>query len=254
MGLLQLPTGAGSHATFLSICADIVLCTAGVARSTCTATVWITVVCLQPTLHVWHEKVTFWPVPPAVPTGCPQSTCGGIRHILCPTCTPTATCVFCCPVQTLITPHVYPPSITGATFLGNDLWEQSRTAFGYLQNPGFCGSPMLQTQAIDEVTFDAEDSADSAAGVSAVFASTAKRLRKLLQGFGISADAISGSAADAGSSVDAVKAPAPPTKPSGCTVFPVVIGETGSNFASATDRQWLADFADYIMARVSCGA
>eukprot|EP00775_Hariotina_reticulata_P004256 gene4256-4507_t len=38
----------------------------------------------------------------------------------------------------IFTPHVYPPTITKSTFLGKELWEQSRTAFAYLQNTGFC--------------------------------------------------------------------------------------------------------------------
>lgn len=38
----------------------------------------------------------------------------------------------------IISPHVYPPTITGATFLGADLWAQCNTAFGYLQSTGFC--------------------------------------------------------------------------------------------------------------------
>lgn len=41
-------------------------------------------------------------------------------------------------LQTVITPHVYPPSITRATFLGTSLWEQCRTSFGYLQTTGYC--------------------------------------------------------------------------------------------------------------------
>ena len=35
--------------------------------------------------------------------------------------------------QVVITPHVYPPTITHATFLGEQLWEQCNTSFGYLQ-------------------------------------------------------------------------------------------------------------------------
>lgn len=42
------------------------------------------------------------------------------------------------PSQVVITPHVYPPTITHATFLGTTLWDQCRTAFGYLQDKGFC--------------------------------------------------------------------------------------------------------------------
>jgi hypothetical protein len=146
----------------------------------------------------------------------------------------------------VITPHVYPPSITGATFLGKDLWDQSRVAFGYLQGPGYCGAPMLATEG--------------AAPLAVTMSRPVSRMRKLLQGFGLMTMAhsltSSGAAADstAGSTADIAadgKAPAAPTKPAGCTVFPVVIGETGSNFASATDRQWLSDFADYIMATVS---
>ena len=38
----------------------------------------------------------------------------------------------------MITPHVYPPTITHATFLGETLWEQCRASFGYLQTQGFC--------------------------------------------------------------------------------------------------------------------
>ena len=40
--------------------------------------------------------------------------------------------------KVVFAPHVYPPSITLATFLGTSLWDQCRTAFGYLQAPGFC--------------------------------------------------------------------------------------------------------------------
>jgi hypothetical protein len=40
--------------------------------------------------------------------------------------------------QTVLTPHVYPPSITKASFLGTSLWDQCRTSFGYLQTRGYC--------------------------------------------------------------------------------------------------------------------
>lgn len=73
----------------------------------------------------------------------------------------------------IISPHVYPPTITGNTFLGADLWSQCNTAFGYLMSTGFC---------------------------------------------------------DAGT----------------CTQLPVLVGETGSSMAQATDVQWLHDFADYL--------
>ena len=40
------------------------------------------------------------------------------------------------------------------------------------------------------------------------------------------------------------------TQPQGkCTKFPVVIGETGSAYETAVDKQWLKDFADFINAR-----
>jgi hypothetical protein len=42
------------------------------------------------------------------------------------------------PTQSVMTPHVYPPSITKATFIGTALWDQCRTSFGYLQTRGFC--------------------------------------------------------------------------------------------------------------------
>lgn len=42
--------------------------------------------------------------------------------------------------QVVVTPHVYPPSITMATFLGTALWEQCRASFGYLQTTGYCTS------------------------------------------------------------------------------------------------------------------
>lgn len=97
-------------------------------------------------------------------------------------------------MQVIVSPHVYPPSITGATFLGRDLWSQCQTAFGYLQSPGYC--------------------TDSAAK--------------------------------------------PVTSQGGtkntCAVFPVVIGETGSAFATDTDKQWLQDFADFLNAEVSRGS
>lgn len=48
-------------------------------------------------------------------------------------------------LQTVITPHIYPPSITMSTFLGNALWEQSRIAFGYLQTQGYCSDGRCQT-------------------------------------------------------------------------------------------------------------
>lgn len=39
-----------------------------------------------------------------------------------------------------MTPHVYPPTITKATFLGTTLWDQCYKAFGYLQ---VCGGDAL---------------------------------------------------------------------------------------------------------------
>ncbi|KAF8055094.1 SYT1 [Scenedesmus sp. PABB004] len=79
--------------------------------------------------------------------------------------------------RTVITPHIYPPSITMATFLGTALWEQCAASFGYLQTTGYCA-------------------------------------------------------------------------PGGgrCTRFPVLVGEVGSAFETATDKQWLQDFADFVNA------
>lgn len=37
-----------------------------------------------------------------------------------------------------MSPHLYPPSITKSTWLGEDLWKQSNTSFGYLQSKGYC--------------------------------------------------------------------------------------------------------------------
>lgn len=53
-------------------------------------------------------------------------------------CLPACPCVLCWPFhpQVVFTPHLYPPSITMATFLGTTLWEQCRTSFGYLQTDG----------------------------------------------------------------------------------------------------------------------
>lgn len=99
-------------------------------------------------------------------------------------------CVFFFIGQVVVSPHVYPPSITGATFLGQDLWAQCQMAFGYLQGPGYCTESAAQP-----VT-------SSQAG------------------------------------------------PNTCSVFPVVIGETGSAFATDTDKQWLQDFADFLNAEV----
>lgn len=48
-------------------------------------------------------------------------------------CVPALCCVH---AQVVMTPHLYPPSITQATFLGTTLWEQCRTSFGYLQTEG----------------------------------------------------------------------------------------------------------------------
>jgi hypothetical protein len=168
--------------------------------------------------------------------------------------------------QVVITPHVYPPSITGATFLAKDLWEQSRVAFGYLQGPGYCGAPMAQTEADSSTTTQA---IHSEGGVVSIAAAVGRRLRKLLSRHPLH---MSNSTAirppksvlngTANSTVNGTVAPGPaapapaaiaPGAPrqAGCTVFPVVIGETGSNFQSATDRTWLNDFADFVTAKVS---
>lgn len=79
----------------------------------------------------------------------------------------------------MISPHLYPPSITLATFLGSALWDQCKISFAYLQTQGYC-----------------------AEGASK------------------------------------------------CTKFPVVVGEVGSAFETASDKQWLQDFADFINAEV----
>jgi hypothetical protein len=42
---------------------------------------------------------------------------------------------------------VYPPTITGATFLGADLWRQCDTAFGYLQSKGMHSADLLDLLA-----------------------------------------------------------------------------------------------------------
>ncbi|WIA18743.1 hypothetical protein OEZ85_003433 [Tetradesmus obliquus] len=78
--------------------------------------------------------------------------------------------------KVVMSPHVYPPSVTKASFLGDSLWQQSSIAFGYLQTQGYCNDGK-------------------------------------------------------------------------CTVFPVVIGETGSFLSDWSDKQWMADFADFINAR-----
>jgi len=125
---------------------------------------------------------------------------------------------------------VYPPSITGATFLGQDLWEQSRVAFSYLQGPGYCGSPLAQTER----------------GMSTkAITVTTSMLGKIMSSRVMSnlIDSMNNK-----TTVPDVKRP----DRRGCTVFPVVIGETGSSMASATDRTWLNDFADFLMAKVRC--
>ena len=54
----------------------------------------------------------------------------------------------CVPLQaSIISPHVYPPTITGATFLGADLWNQCNTAFGYLQKQGAAPQATQTAQA-----------------------------------------------------------------------------------------------------------
>jgi hypothetical protein len=51
----------------------------------------------------------------------------------------TFDCLLCTAMQAaIISPHLYPPTITGSTFLGAALWAQSNTAFAYLQQIGFC--------------------------------------------------------------------------------------------------------------------
>lgn len=40
----------------------------------------------------------------------------------------------------VFSPHVYPPTITKATFLGDSLWQQCQIAFGYLQTRGYCNN------------------------------------------------------------------------------------------------------------------
>lgn len=187
--------------------------------------------------------------------------------------------------QVVITPHVYPPSITGATFLAKDLWEQSRVAFGYLQAPGYCGTPMAQTEADSTVSTQSINSESVSASIAAV---VGRRLRKLLSRHAMhrpngttvhspnsTIPALNGTAtlnstatlnittnSTANSTTNGTVVPVPeapadgrvvprdPPRQAGCTVFPVVIGETGSNFQSATDRAWLGDFADFITAKV----
>jgi hypothetical protein len=68
-------------------------------------------------------------------------------HILVPCLTYAPCCccscvdsTFCCtaPLQSIISPHLYPPTITKSTWLGEELWKQSNTSFGYLQSTGYC--------------------------------------------------------------------------------------------------------------------
>jgi hypothetical protein len=47
----------------------------------------------------------------------------------------------CTVMQVVMSPHVYPPSITRNTFLGQTLWQQCAIAFGYLENRGYCRWP-----------------------------------------------------------------------------------------------------------------
>jgi hypothetical protein len=54
---------------------------------------------------------------------------------LCSRCLHCCCCYF---LQAIISPHLYPPSITKSTFLGEALWKQSNTSFGYLQSKGYC--------------------------------------------------------------------------------------------------------------------
>lgn len=44
-------------------------------------------------------------------------------------------------LQVVMSPHVYPPSVTKSTFLGDTLWQQCAIAFGYLENKGYCKWP-----------------------------------------------------------------------------------------------------------------
>lgn len=77
--------------------------------------------------------------------------------------------------QVVISPHVYPPSVTGAStdYEGTGLWNRLSTSFGYLTKQGYCSG-------------------------------------------------------------------------SNCKVFPVVIGEFGSQFATSTDIQSMSDIAAYL--------
>ncbi|KAF6263154.1 glycoside hydrolase superfamily [Scenedesmus sp. NREL 46B-D3] len=40
--------------------------------------------------------------------------------------------------KSIISPHLYPPTITKSSWLGEALWKQSNTSFGYLQSTGYC--------------------------------------------------------------------------------------------------------------------
>ena len=44
----------------------------------------------------------------------------------------------CMSPQVVLSPHLYPPTITKATFLGAALWQQCQSAFGHLYTRGYC--------------------------------------------------------------------------------------------------------------------
>lgn len=119
--------------------------------------------------------------------------------------------------------------------MGADLWDQSRTAFGYLQGPGYCGAPSKQTER---------------GMASTAIAVTASLLSKLTSSSFMSS-VLDAEGNVVGNLKDATTTSNKKAEKKSCTVFPVVIGETGSAYTSATDKTWLNDFAEFITASVS---
>ncbi len=155
--------------------------------------------------------------------------------------------------RVILGPHCYPPSITGATFLGQALHEKLSASFGYLQTKGYCYGGRVQAAAADaDAVSDASDAAAAAGGAASAFESSSSGNSSSSSSSSVSGAVGLAAAAVNGSSdallVQEAGAAAPQSRRllEACARFPVVIGEFGSLFESASDVQWMGDFAAWL--------
>lgn len=210
-----------------------------------------------------------------------------LRHFLTPAAAPPSSCARADPnpffrqlverpyaSRVAISPHAYPPSITGATYLGRTLWSQLATSFGYLQTRGYCpqgagGASVVRAASLEagpaEAPAAGAGGAVEAAGVGGALAAAAAASHNSSVVAGTNtpgaAAAVAPSAAaatplaappSAANASGAAAAPRPSRRAllaaasAGCFKFPIVVSEFGSNFEQASDVAWLDDFAAWV--------